>query len=310
MAAAATGGEVDVILDCLEAAAKQVETSSDILGTEKELLKYLADLQGCMEAVLQQLDSDDLDSLQGVFGGDCSRIGRTRAILEGLRFEEKGEHDIAKQQSMSALTSVEKVLVSTGSGEKLTQAQESEKKALFQRIRRELELEYVPEDDDDKTSEVWDDHPSGNNQMPAFQMAAAPPSDLRGHIWKKSPAPLMPIRQWKWRWVVLSEGKLRWYASEAEANSGNRNSLRGEIDFALNACNVGAMTSVETQFSIRPNGGKWMLGAFTGADEGREFLFDAFSSQFDRDTWVSAIKTHLKHSNTSFGGTRLSFMGK
>lgn len=309
---ATTPSGIDAILDRLESAAKQVETSNDsqvVPKAEKDLLKYLADLQTSIDALLQKLDNDDLASLQGVFGGDCSRSGRTRAILEGLRFEDGSEWAVSKAQCMTALTSVEKILISTGSEEQLKKAQEREKKALFERIRRELQLE-ADEDEDDKMSEVWDDHP-GNNQLPQIQTLSLPtPSDLSGHLWKKSPSPLVPIRQWKWRWVVLSAGKLQWFTSEAEAKKGDRKSLRGEIDFSLNPCTVGAVSNHTTQMSIRPHDGKWVMGAFTGSEKGREFLFDTFSSQWDQQTWVDAITTHLKHGGQAYGGTRLSFMGQ
>ena len=49
----------------------------------EDLLKYLSDLASSIEALLQELDNDNVASLEAVFGGDCSRTGRTRAILEG-----------------------------------------------------------------------------------------------------------------------------------------------------------------------------------------------------------------------------------
>lgn len=206
---------------------------------------------------------------------------------------------------------MEELLVSTGRGEQLEQAQELERHALLERMRRELRAESDEPDHDDQMSEVWYDHPAAvSSQKPSVQLTIAL-TDFSGYLWKKSPGALIPIRQWKRRWFVLSAGRLRWFASEDEADSDYKKHLKGEIDFCLNPCTVSAVASNHsTQFSIRPRGGKWVLGCFTGADQGREFLLDALSSRLHRDNWIDAVKSHLDHGEQMYSGTLCqSFLG-
>mmetsp|Transcript_108299 Transcript_108299/g.169360 ORF Transcript_108299/g.169360 Transcript_108299/m.169360 type:complete len:315 (+) Transcript_108299:97-1041(+) len=305
-------GGVDVVLERVENAAKKFETTHDLITlptVEKDLLQHLCSLREALESALQDKDGS---SLQNAFGGDCSRIGRARALLEGLRFDDDSEAGECKQQTLTKCKSVERELESMGLGEKLKQAQERERAALFERIRKELEREAQADEEDefDKMSEVWDDHPGSCESLPAVSFAAPAPADIAGHLWKKSPSPLTPIKQWKWRWISLSKGKLKWYMSEADGKSDNRRCMRGEIDFSLNPCNVALDDQNESQFIVRPQSGTWILGSFTGADTGREFYFDCHASEYDRKKWVDAISQQMRHGGQAYGGTRLSFMGK
>jgi len=194
---------------------------------------------------------------------------------------------------------MEKVLASTGSAKTLKVSQERERKALLERCRI----------DSDEESEAWNgsDRDEGGEQAQQQESSwMIVPNDVSGFLWKKNPGKIVLFKQWKWRYVVLIEGKLQWYASENEGDT--RKGMKGEIDFSINPCGVERVPDSETQFKITPQDGKWVLGGFTGASEGREFIFDARNSQIERDTWINSIRCHLQHGGTSFNGIRPSAM--
>merc|ERR1719486_1017650 len=90
-----------------------------------------------------------------------------------------------------------------------------------------------------------------------------------GHLWKRIPPSLFRFRQYQWRKIILEDGKLSW----AEAGDPPKEN-KGVVDFITNVgCEVVAVEGDEAKFIIRPEGGMWTMGDFTGADKGREFTF-------------------------------------
>lgn len=110
---------------------------------------------------------------------------------------------------------------------------------------------------------------------------------LRGTLLKESPASFR-LQRFQRRIVTLEGHKLNWYK---ESTCGNDVVYRGFVDLAANDCVVESLGG--SQFTLKPAGGTWSSGSFTGADSGRSFLFDAKNSEHPVAQWVDAIKAAI-----------------
>lgn len=301
----------EAVAQCLvkiENAANQAVRSTDPTvqtRAEKDLLRQLEVLGESMSTVVQLLNADDVSPLNDCFGGDCLISGRARAVLETLTFEEGSPGSNNVKACLIGLEDVEKALKATGSATALANAQDSERKAFLERA---VAADTVDNDEDsegsDAKSENWDDDSEAHQfAMPRF--AAPAPDTLEGWLLKKAPQTRL-FKQFQKRWVVLDQGRLSWYGSDSDAASGS-SLLKGQIDFAINPSLVSELSASKTQFSLKPAGGQWVLGSFTGAAEGREFQFDAVDSDFDRNIWMESISAHIKHAKQQFQGAARSF---
>eukprot|EP00929_Paragymnodinium_shiwhaense_P054658 TRINITY_DN27407_c0_g1_i5.p1 TRINITY_DN27407_c0_g1~~TRINITY_DN27407_c0_g1_i5.p1 ORF type:complete len:627 (+),score=158.55 TRINITY_DN27407_c0_g1_i5:107-1987(+) len=108
--------------DILEATGKVVR----LRKAEFALLKLLEHARDYMIAVLQS-ETGDRQLLQSIFGGDCLRITRTRAVLDGVQFSSMHDADMRPSTCRTACESIEQVLQDLGLGFALRQAQEAMK---------------------------------------------------------------------------------------------------------------------------------------------------------------------------------------
>jgi hypothetical protein len=101
--------------------------------TELEIVKLFGILRDFMMALLQS-ECGDRVVLPRIFGGNCSRISRIRAVLEAIRLSEAARGDQRVVSCLNACKSVETVLGELGLGQALRTAQESHKKALAESL--------------------------------------------------------------------------------------------------------------------------------------------------------------------------------
>jgi len=124
-----------------------------------------------------------------------------------------------------------------------------------------------------------------------------PPALLQGSLSKKSGNDWFGLKGWDERYVVLKEQKLSYWKSESAMKEDPKAEAQGVLNLATTACEILPHHGNSTLFSIRPKGGKWIDGAFTGADAGREFVFDAAKSEHSRSEWVEALTAHIEYAH-------------
>jgi len=123
------------ILQRIDATCKRVEASRGSLvnfhRAELELLQQLEAARDLMMTVLQS-DSGDRKMLCSIFGGDCARVCRVRAVIESLPHLSGQDSSESRRASacLGACESVERVLRDLGLSLALKTAQEREKAAL------------------------------------------------------------------------------------------------------------------------------------------------------------------------------------
>jgi len=115
------------------------------------------------------------------------------------------------------------------------------------------------------------------------------PSPLRGLLWKQIPT-WVGFGLHQQRYVCLEVGRLDY---SKPAPGGRPGEYRGTIDFVANRCEVQEVDGTKTKFVVRPQAEEWLWGNFTGAQDGRLFVFDASDSEHSRDVWVDAIREHI-----------------
>lgn len=118
-------------------------------------------------------------------------------------------------------------------------------------------------------------------------LGAPPDAAFRGTLLKESPARFR-FRRFQQRIVALEGTKLNWYK---ESGCGSSIVYKGFVDLAANACEVEATGG--SQFTLKPAGGRWTSGEFTGAESGRCFVFDAKDSEHSVGQWVDAIRSAI-----------------
>eukprot|EP00928_Gymnodinium_smaydae_P069318 TRINITY_DN5275_c0_g1_i1.p1 TRINITY_DN5275_c0_g1~~TRINITY_DN5275_c0_g1_i1.p1 ORF type:complete len:811 (+),score=140.84 TRINITY_DN5275_c0_g1_i1:48-2435(+) len=106
-------------------AIERVKTSQgSAVRLPKAELELLGHIEVARDLMLQALvNQAGRAELQEVFGGDCSRIARLRAICEDVEFSEMNQGDQRVPTCLRACESVEKVLVESGDGVALRRAQ-------------------------------------------------------------------------------------------------------------------------------------------------------------------------------------------
>lgn len=114
--------------DCfcqLEAAQGSIVQRSKV---ELNLLTKLEWARDFMDKIVRmQASRSDLES---IFGGDCLRISRTRAVLDAADFSDMNAGDQRLSTCLNACESVEKVLSDLGLGMTLRQAQQQQRQVL------------------------------------------------------------------------------------------------------------------------------------------------------------------------------------
>jgi hypothetical protein len=143
---------------------------------------------------------------------------------------------------------------------------------------------YAPSD----SSEEWD--PNQDEDAVSSDDERAP-KDLAGYLWKKSPSKLIFCKYQK-RYFQLRQGKLFWWASDAEFRRG-RKSSKGLLDMKNNTTII--CDEQGSRFTLRPQNGRWTTGTFTGAAAGREFYMDADGSEHSPEKWAEMFKAHIAY---------------
>jgi len=113
---------------------KLAAAQESVVQRPKAELDLLVNLEGArdfMEKILRMQGSRS--DLEKIFGGDCMRISRTRAVLEAADFSDMNAGDQRLSTCWSACESVEKVLSDLGLGMTLRRAQEQQRQALQQK---------------------------------------------------------------------------------------------------------------------------------------------------------------------------------
>lgn len=141
---ALTGSDAAAAMDAGVASMEKALAEADVAKSsgsavllqryELELLGHMEAARGLMMSVLQG-ESKERKVLQEVFGGDCSRISKVRALLESA--EKLGIPSRGKDRAencLRACESVENVLADLGLGWALKLAQIQEREALNARI--------------------------------------------------------------------------------------------------------------------------------------------------------------------------------
>lgn len=251
-----------------------------VTRAEVNLLVKIEAARDLLELALRS--SKQREALKEVFGGDCRRIELMRAILEESFFSEMNEGDPRPAACLRACESVESVLEDLGLGEALRKAREER----HMRKATTAPVEASPEE-----------------PKPDVERTSAPPPELRGHLWKKSPGLLGSFQQ---RQVEIKEARLSWW-SAGTVLDGTAPAPKGVIDFRENPVLVDPMKENPGRFVLRPKHGEWRSGGFTGADRGREFVFDASSSEVDTSEWLEAIQNHIRYGEGKYQNPQISF---
>ncbi|CAE7333473.1 unnamed protein product [Symbiodinium sp. CCMP2456] len=135
-----TSEGIDHILQTMEVAWRQVNTARGstvkLANPEHNLLVSLECARDFMLGLLTEPDPGR-QRLAEIFGGDCSRIARVRAILDGATLSHRNCTDDRISSCMSAVKSVEAVLKKDcGVGRRLSEAQQKELTRLRERQSR------------------------------------------------------------------------------------------------------------------------------------------------------------------------------
>jgi len=120
------------------------------------------------------------------------------------------------------------------------------------------------------------------------------PPTMVGHLLKVSPNRLRQcICSYQLRHVVLERGYLTWAMPTMLTDRGGPLQARGCLNFHKNPCEVRVDRGIT--FTVRPLGGGWQDGTFTGVHEGRIFTFDTQGSEHNLQRWMEAFKAHIAY---------------
>jgi len=103
-------------------------TRVQLIEAELDLLEHMEKIRDFMTEALK--DTKDRTVLLEIFGGDCSRIARIRAVCEAVIFSDKNAGDQRLKTCLSTCESVETVILDLGFADELKKAQEKEKQEL------------------------------------------------------------------------------------------------------------------------------------------------------------------------------------
>lgn len=128
-----TAESMDVVLKQMVACFEDVDSfqgsTVKLPKAELDLLRQLELSRDLMLEALQKPHADRAMLLE-IFGGDCARLARVRAVCESVEFSEMNAGDQRLKTCLSACESVEKVILDLGFCESLKKAQERERAAL------------------------------------------------------------------------------------------------------------------------------------------------------------------------------------
>lgn len=132
----------DALIARMENLLRQVDASQgSVVKLSKVELDFLAEVEAArnfMEGALHIQDNRYL--LEHIFGGDCIRISRTRAVLEAAKLSDGNAQDQRLPTCISSCESVEKVLQDLGLGFCLRQSLEQQRYRLQHRGSEEIGL--------------------------------------------------------------------------------------------------------------------------------------------------------------------------
>lgn len=115
-----------VIHMMLTAINKVKQAAGSFVKLPKAELDLLAQIEIARDVIMEVLKNQyDRTLLHDIFGGDCARIVRIRAMCEGITFSQMNQGDQRLPTCLRACESVEKVLIDLGEGEALRKAQSS-----------------------------------------------------------------------------------------------------------------------------------------------------------------------------------------
>eukprot|EP00930_Biecheleria_cincta_P033962 TRINITY_DN23501_c0_g1_i2.p1 TRINITY_DN23501_c0_g1~~TRINITY_DN23501_c0_g1_i2.p1 ORF type:complete len:477 (-),score=104.91 TRINITY_DN23501_c0_g1_i2:88-1518(-) len=122
---------IDEILKRLVLALTKIESSQkSAVRLPKAEIDFLGQLELARNHLLDTLHKHDRSVLLAVYGGDCSRIARIRALCEAVNFSQMNAGDQRLSTCLSACSSVEQVIVDKGFGRQLQEAQQNEKETI------------------------------------------------------------------------------------------------------------------------------------------------------------------------------------
>jgi len=116
--------QFDAVMDRMVAAiAKVQESQGSIVSLPKAELDVLLQIEMARDYLMDTLrNQNDRSKLWEVFGGDCQRIARLRALLQTTKFSEMNKGDQRLPSCLNLCQSVEKIVVDLGDGEALRKA--------------------------------------------------------------------------------------------------------------------------------------------------------------------------------------------
>jgi len=115
---------MDKLLEDILAAIAKVESSQGIVSLPKAELNLLSHIEVARDFTMKIVaNQSERCKLREIFGGDCSRIARLRAICENIKLSDMNRSDQRLNTCLRACESVEKVVVDLGDGEFLRMAQ-------------------------------------------------------------------------------------------------------------------------------------------------------------------------------------------
>lgn len=113
---------------------------------------------------------------------------------------------------------------------------------------------------------------------------------------KQSPNPLRQcVFGLQTRFVTLRAARVYWSHSGECTSAGIPSNVQGFVDLVVNECEV--VEEDDFAFVLRPSGGSWIDGAFTGHEHGRVFQFDAGQSERSKSEWLDVFHKHINYAS-------------
>jgi len=145
--------------------------------------------------------------------------------------------------------------------------------------------------------------PTAGGQSPGGAMVAV--DGMCGHLWKKKPPAMFQLKKFQWRYVYLADAKLHWVEPGKNADN-SPDKFKNSIDFSVNRCVVEEVEGDPSKFTVKETSGAWsQCSSFTGAQDSRDFTFDAADSDYNRAAWVAGIEKQLEMGATRRGASQV-----
>eukprot|EP00929_Paragymnodinium_shiwhaense_P123720 TRINITY_DN9791_c0_g1_i3.p1 TRINITY_DN9791_c0_g1~~TRINITY_DN9791_c0_g1_i3.p1 ORF type:complete len:1799 (-),score=467.66 TRINITY_DN9791_c0_g1_i3:356-5752(-) len=130
----------------------------------------------------------------------------------------------------------------------------------------------------------------------AKQLSRICPAALSGHLLKENPSQFNFMQSFQTRFITVAGGRLYWSLERPEESAeGLPLQHKGFVDLCKNECIVERLPDSPDKFVLRPQGPSWRWGSFKGVKEGRQFVFDAFSSEHRVEKWLQTISAHVSY---------------